>query len=170
MGIFRQFPYTNFHEMNLSEVINILLTMQEEWNETKEEWASYKDFIDNYFDNLDLTEEVYQVLLKMAVNGDLADIVDPVIIEWLIDNIMPTRPLVDGSLRIPGAAADAKATGDSLKHKVNIPLDANNQPTYGVSGQILRTKGGSSTEWVTPGTPTKAQVDSAVSAWLDNHL
>lgn len=169
MGIFRQFPYTNFHEMNLSEVINILLTMQEEWNATKAEWASYKEFIDNYFENLDLTEEVYKVMLRMAANGELADIVDPVIIDWLIDNITPTKPLVDGSLRIPGAAADAKATGDGLKHKVNIPLDANNQPTYGNSGQLLRSKGVNATEWVDPGTPSKAQVDAAVSAWLDNH-
>ena len=169
MGIFQHFPYTNFHEMNLDEVIRILLDMQSEWNDTKEEWASYKDFIDNYFENLDLTEEVYKVMLRMAANGDLADIIDPVIIDWLIDNITPTKPLVDGSLRIPGAAADAKATGDNLKKKVNIPLDANNQPTYGVAGQLLRSKGGSETEWVDQGAPTAAQVNAAVNAWLNNH-
>ena len=49
MGIFRQFPYSNFHDMNLDEIIRIVLEMQSEWNDTKEEWVSYKEFIDNYF-------------------------------------------------------------------------------------------------------------------------
>ena len=52
MGIFQQFPYTNFHEMNLDQIIKIMREMQDEWEATKAEWASYKEFIDNYFNNL----------------------------------------------------------------------------------------------------------------------
>ena len=47
MGIFQQFPYSNFHEMNLDQIIKIMRQMQDEWEDVKTEWASYKDFIDN---------------------------------------------------------------------------------------------------------------------------
>lgn len=168
MGIFRQFPYSNFHEMNMDEVINILLTMQDEWETTKDDWETYKDFIDNYFENLDLSQEVYDALQRMADDGDL-NIVITAISDWLDENITPTRPLVDTSLTVLGAAADAKATGDNLKLKVNLPLDDDNEPTYGNSGQLLRSAGGSATEWVDQGLPTNAQTQSAVSSWLDDH-
>ena len=55
------------------------------------------------------------------------------------------------------------------RNKVNQPLDNNNQPINGVSGQVLRTKGNGSTEWADVGLPTDAQTASAVAAWLDDH-
>lgn len=71
MGIFQQFPYTNFHEMNLDQLIKIMRQMQDEWAATKAEWASYKDFIDNFFDNLDLQDEVNNKINEMVTNGEL---------------------------------------------------------------------------------------------------
>ena len=119
MGIFQQFPYSNFHEFNLDEIIKIMRQMQDEWEATKTEWASYKDFIDNYFENLDLNAEVYNAIFKMANEGSLNPIIDPVIVsetaDWLSEHItQPTSPVVDTSLSIAGAAADAKVTGDKI--------------------------------------------------------
>lgn len=54
-------------------------------------------------------------------------------------------------------------------HKVAQPLDGNNQPTNGTSGQSLRTKGDGTTEWAAVGLPTDTQTAAAVSVWLDNH-
>ena len=48
MGIFQQFPYSNFHEMNLDQIIKIMREMQDEWAETKNEWLDMKTFINNY--------------------------------------------------------------------------------------------------------------------------
>ena len=120
MGIFQQFPYSNFHEMNLDQIIKIMREMQDEWANTKAEWASYKDFIDNYFANLDLDEETEKALRTLVLDGTLSPVIDPVIIAetaaWLADHItQPTTPAVDTSLAIPGAAADAKATGDAIE-------------------------------------------------------
>lgn len=119
MGIFQQFPYSNFHEMNLDQIIKIMREMQDEWENTKSEWASYKEFIDNYFENLDVSAEVLEALRVMAESGELNTLIDPVIvtetIAWLADHItQPTTPVVDTSLSIAGAAADAKVTGDRL--------------------------------------------------------
>ena len=119
MGIFQQFPYTNFHEMNLDQIIKIMREMQDEWTNTKAEWASYKDFIDNYFENLDVSAEVLAALRVMASTGELNNIMDPTIASetaaWLADHItQPTTPAVDTSLSVAGAAADAKVTGDKI--------------------------------------------------------
>ena len=116
MGIFRNFPYSNFHEMNMDEILKILKTMSEEWDATKTEWASYKDFIDNYFENLDVSEEVLSALRIFASDGTLAEITNPQIAtsvtEWLNQHITPTTPAIDTSLTVSGAGADAKVTGN----------------------------------------------------------
>lgn len=119
MGIFQQFPYTNFHEMNLDQIIKIMREMQDEWEATKTEWASYKDFIDNYFNNLDVSAEVLNAIRVLAATGELNNIIDPVIIanvtEWLENNIELTSPAIDDSLTIAGAGADAKVTGNRIR-------------------------------------------------------
>ncbi len=119
MGIFQQFPYSNFHEFNLDQIIKIMREMQDEWTATKAEWASYKEFIDNYFANLDLDEETEKALRVLISDGTLSPVIDPVIIdavtEWLAEHItQPTTPVVDTSLSIAGAAADAKTVGDLI--------------------------------------------------------
>ena len=120
MGIFQQFPYTNFHEMNLDQIIKIMREMQDEWATTKTEWNSYKEFIDNYFANLDLDDEVLNALRAMAADGSLSTVADPIIAaevtEWLNENVTPTTPVVDASLTISEAAADAKITGDYFSY------------------------------------------------------
>ena len=118
MGLFQNFPYTNFHEINLDQILKIMQDMQTEWESTKSEWNSMRDFINNYFDNLDVSEEVLSALQKMADSGALSTIIDPVIVNqtsaWLASHITPTTPAVDNTLSIAGAAADAKATGDAV--------------------------------------------------------
>lgn len=119
MGIFQQFPYSNFHEMNLDQIIKIMRQIQDEWKTTKTEWASYKDFIDNYFANLNLDEETEKALRRLIADGTLDPVIDPVIIsavtDWLADHItQPTTPAIDTSLSVAGAAADAKSAGDAI--------------------------------------------------------
>lgn len=126
MGIFRQFPYTNFHEMNLDQILKILRELQDGWSETKAEWASYKDYIDNYFVNLDVSDEVLEALRVMASDGSLDQIMSPVIAsetaEWLAEHITPTTPPVDTSLSIAGAAADAAVAGEKIG-QLNVLAD-----------------------------------------------
>lgn len=112
MGIYRHFPYSNFHEMNLDEFIKILKEMQEEWDATKTEWASYKEFIDNYFDNLNLDAETLKALRRLIAEGVLNPIFGDVISAWLASHITPTTPAIDASLTVSGAGADAKVVGE----------------------------------------------------------
>lgn len=88
MGLFEQFPYTNFHEMNLDWFLKTFKTLLKEWEEQKREFADLKDawealrqFVENYFENLDVQQEINNKLQQMADNGELLDILEP----WLTD-------------------------------------------------------------------------------------
>lgn len=141
MGIFQQFPYSNFHEFNLDQIIKIMKEMQDEWKATKTEWASYKEFIDNYFENLDVSEEVLDAMRIFAADGTLTSVMDPSIAaataEWLALHItQPTTPAIDTSLSVAGAAADAKAVGDRF-NTVDYDLDEVYAEIANISGVAL---------------------------------
>ena len=160
MGIFRQFPYSNFHEMNLDEILKIVDQLQQEWAETSSEWASYKDFIDNYFENLDVSEEVLRALRIMAADGTLTETISPVISEtttdWLEQNITVTEgeTVIDASLSIEGAAADAAAAGNYLRSLDGVVVNSLGEE---VPWEIGRDDWGQ--RWGDGGVSSNAEVD-----------
>lgn len=142
MGVFRQFPYSNFHEMNMDEIIKIVKNMLEEWaqyyttwddwkTQVTNEWAEMQDFINDYFDNLDVQEEINTKITAMVNSGEFSDIVDPYIppavSSWLAEHItQPVGVVIDTSLSVSGACADAKATGDAItdvKNEIDNAVD-----------------------------------------------
>lgn len=164
MGIYRNFPYSNFHEMNMDEIIKIIKDMLEEWatyhaewdswmDQMNDDWSNYQDvmneawenmqnFINNYFDNLDLQEEVNAKIVSMIQSGEFGLLVNEYIPTsvnaWLNNNITePEGVVIDSSLTISGACADAKVTGDALSIVTDLTtlydgLNANNTGTGGV--------------------------------------
>lgn len=97
--------YVNTHMSEIVEVVN-----------------TFTEFIENYFDNLDVQEEINNKLDVMASDGSLSEILRPfialeapdIISAWLDEHITPTTPIIDDTLSISGAAADAKVTGDKI--------------------------------------------------------
>lgn len=55
MGIFRQFPYSNFHELNMDEIIKILKTLTIELEKLRYDYdhsiEELKEYIKEYLDN-----------------------------------------------------------------------------------------------------------------------
>lgn len=122
MGLFENFPYTNFHRMNLDWLLTEMKRLIEEWadmqqnfNDLETAFQDLKNYCENYFATLDLSQEVSDVLDRMLADGDLDPIINPKIAsevsQWLADNIGPTTPAIDASLSVPGAGADAAVTG-----------------------------------------------------------
>lgn len=97
-----------------------------------------QDYVNHYFDSLDVQTEINNKLDAMAESGELLDIIGPSISEdisqWLTEHITPTTPAVDSSLTVSGAAADSKTVGDLFAKTVLMRspgsvVDANELPT-----------------------------------------
>ena len=82
-------------------------------------------YVDDYFTNLDVQEEINKKLDEMAEDGTLSALFEPFIsadiTDWLEKNVDPvgSAVVVDKSLTVSGAAADAKVVGDNIKSKIN---------------------------------------------------
>lgn len=90
MGFLDNFPYTNFHELNLDWILNKLKELATEWSsyyENTEKWkndmdAAFQDlkiYVEDYFDNLDVTQEVYDKMEEFAQDGTLQSIMQQVV-------------------------------------------------------------------------------------------
>ena len=104
--------------------------LTEEWNtyqrELTEAWLETKGYIDHYFDNLDVQTEINNKLDTMVLNGTMSALIEGVISDdipttvtaWLTEHVDPvgSAVVVDNTLTISGAAADAKATGDAINN------------------------------------------------------
>lgn len=107
--------YVNEHMQEIVDVVN-----------------EYTEFTTNYFNNLDVQEEINTKLDEMASDGSLSRLIGPIvaatapdiIAQWLSEHITPTTPIVDKSLTVAGAAADAKIVGNQL-----IPLHSLTEST-----------------------------------------
>ena len=73
MGIFRQFPYSNFHEMNLDWLIDSWLEYKAEmdlnFDNLTDEVNALKEYVENYFENLDVQEEINNKIDEMVEDG-----------------------------------------------------------------------------------------------------
>lgn len=76
MAIFENFPYTNFHELNLDWVIKIVKDCVEETGKTKISIEELKAYVENYFENLDVQDEINNKLQQMYEDGDLEVIIE----------------------------------------------------------------------------------------------
>lgn len=132
---YNKYPYTDFHELNLDWVIERVKKLTEDWLATHEEWVGvqqdwadteqawidFKAYVENYLANLDVQDEIDHKINEMIVSGEFETIIRPAVVSqttaateaWLAAHItQPTTPVVDTSLTIAGAAADAKVTGE----------------------------------------------------------
>ena len=130
MGIFRQFPYTNFHEMNMDELIKIVRELADDWVEYQQEWGNLYDDVSSAFEQFkaDMYEffnefdpqsyvnvKIESMLLAGTFNPIIRQELSPYVTAWLDQNITePTGVVIDSSLTVASACADAKAAGDRI--------------------------------------------------------
>ena len=176
MGVFRNFPYTNFHELNMDEILKMMKNLLEDWGEVEHNWETMQDmfddlreYVENYFDDPHVAEIINQVVAEMIDEGIFLDYAPRWVTEWMNEHFTESNwVLIDRSLTVLGGAADAKYTGDALKKKINLPI-VEGAVSYGSTGQFLKTNGDGSTEWVDYGIPTDEQTQEAIDNWLNAH-
>ena len=79
---FEQFPYSNFHDLNLDWIISEVKKAIEGFKALSNKTDDFEttlnnalEYINNYFKNLDVQEEVNNKLEEMKNNGELANII-----------------------------------------------------------------------------------------------
>lgn len=122
--IFENFPYTNFHELNLDWLLQTCKQLAEEMATLRGDWSDFKAYVENYFKNLDLDDEIkaaikYQVD-QMAADGTLDRIVTSVVARELPEY---SAPVFVGSTE---AMTDSK--------KIYVLTSSGHIYAYGVGG------------------------------------
>lgn len=147
--MYNKYPYTDFHELNLDWFLAQFKELAEAWDAQKVDYEQFKldlveefntlsgkfddldeafqalkSFVENYFENLDVQEEINNKLDAMVVDGTMSTLLAPLVspeipnavTHWLDENVDPVGSAVtiDNSLSISGSAADAKITGDVM--------------------------------------------------------
>ena len=131
----------SYYEL-LCKVVNYVNHLIEDVSDAEDNIAALHNaydelegYVNNYFDNLDLQTEIDNKLDKMAINGTLTALISPLIpnavSSWLSNNVDPvgSAVVVDSTLSVTGAAADAKVTGDSIKAVLETSVLLDNTDT-----------------------------------------
>ena len=165
------YPYTDMHELNLDWFLAKFKDLVETWNNVESEWNSLHDYVQNYFENLNVQTEINDKINAMILDGTFADIISPFVTaalpalvagqlpdvvaaqissvvaaqisavvadqlpavaaaaaaaevgDWLSAHIDPdTGYVIDDTLTVSQAAADAKSTGDAINN-INDIID-----------------------------------------------
>lgn len=83
-------------------------------------YRQLQEYVNDYFTNLDVQQEINTKLDDMATSGELSNLLSPfipdLVTNWLTANVNPvgSAVVVDSSLSVSGAAADAKITGEKI--------------------------------------------------------
>lgn len=142
-----KYPYTDYHELNLDWFMGEFKKLVAEWEETKGDWNSLHDFVQNYFDNLNVQNEIDNKINAMIADGSFATIVTP-----LVEAALPT--IVDGKL--PAVVAS------QISAVVATQIDAV------VAGQLPAVAAAAAAEEV--GTWLAAHIDPDTGYVIDNTL
>lgn len=134
MAYFEEFPHARDYDKDLGwliqemrKIIQNVADQNDKIEAVEELAAELKTFVNNYFDDLDVQEEINSKIDQMVRDGTFYSLFDDLISEvidtWLDEYITPTSPPLDASFTLENAAAQAKAVGDKCYVDRRIPSE-----------------------------------------------
>lgn len=139
MALFDQFPYTNMHEINLDWVISQIKTLIGEWQsfdaEMRGKYQDLVDYVNQYFESLDVPASVRAVIDQMIEDGTMAEVIEESVAEIISGGInyygVETRHIYTDIgnywlVKIPKTTV----TGEHLELKVGISDGTVTSPSW----------------------------------------
>lgn len=112
-----KFPYTNFHEMNLTWVIETVKKLVDEWVEMQGDFSDLqgdfeelKKYVTDYFAKLEIDKEVRKILEEMKTSGELSEIISDALLQGALARVNKPTVLILG---------DSYGAGENLSNKEN---------------------------------------------------
>lgn len=98
-----KFPYTNFHEMNLTWIVETVKNLTEEWVEMQGKFTGLqgdfeelKNFVTDYFAKLEIDKEVRKILDEMKASGELSEIISDALLQGALARVNKPTVLILG--------------------------------------------------------------------------
>lgn len=78
---FENFPFTDFHNLNLDWVLGTVKSLDTQWGIYLEQWNTWQEGVNNYINNLDYISAIDDYMDALKDSGQLSDILNT----WLTD-------------------------------------------------------------------------------------
>ena len=162
-NFFNKYPYTDFHELNLDWVLETIkqlvadweeyhtsLTgewndMQEDWHDVEGAWISLKNYVENYFANLNVQTEINNKLDEMASDGTLDAILLPYFNAYKndINNIVSGQnnriTVLENRMDTFASLPDGSTAGNAELLDIRVPAAGfNGNNVYDSAGNAVR--------------------------------
>lgn len=135
--MFNKYPYTDFHELNLDWFLEEFKKVTDKVTDLDATVQEFTQFVTNYFDNLDVQEEINKKLDELVADGTIASLLQP-----LVDAALSTvnNELNDQSAKITLLESrmdsfvhltDGSTTGDAELADARIEYDGTTAATAG---------------------------------------
>ena len=144
---FSNFPYTDFHNLNLNWILDTTKDLNSKWDSYYKEWNKWQKDTQNYIDNLDYISAINNYLNNLTINGDLSNIINSSIKNYVTpesygaigdgvtDDTEAFKKAILSDLPIVGNIAKTYILSEGLDfknncHIFNLKLKSNNATDY----------------------------------------
>lgn len=131
-----------YHEFNLDWIIKTVEELSKQYNNLENDFANLKDYVDNYFESLDVSQEVKAAVDALFESGSAQGFLDPWNLKdkkivWLGDSLVygDTGLVYPTRVTTPIPARFAKITGANC---VNAAANGAHATTYLSNGNDLK--------------------------------